>query len=276
MDWDHIALWRCDCGYVNAGSGRCAACGSRHPDRPAPAPGGLRALALPEPVDDAWAGAAADAWARRRGPSSRAGSGAGRTVAGTIVLNVVLQVAAIASSQGMETGPAIRLSLVAGVAFYGLCALWVLARSTVLGVRPVARIGRVAPALAEGAVVGAGLAVVLVAGLRLAAGHPVLDPVTGLLTSSGPAALILGTVVLVLLGPLVEELVFRGFLAEALRPHGARFALVVSAAAFSVAHLRFAQFRYYAAMGGWCSASSTGTGAWWGRWPPMPASTACC
>jgi membrane protease YdiL (CAAX protease family) len=168
-----------------------------------------------------------------------------------VVLNIDQQVVVVVmiTTHKLEAGPAIRLSLMAGLVFYSVVTLWVLSRSAHLGVRPVITFGRPLTSAAEGAVVGAGLAIVLVAGAFLVAGHPVLDPVAAALTNQGVGAFVVGVVLIVVVAPVVEELVFRGFLAEALRPRGAWAALVVSSAAFSIAHLRFAQFRYYVALG---------------------------
>jgi membrane protease YdiL (CAAX protease family) len=242
--WEDIAVWDCACGYVNAGSTSCAACGAGMGGGPRD-PRGARD---PEPGRR---GGQAPGTTVPTAARSGAGAGAGRTVVGIIGLNIVQQIVllAIATSQGMEPGAAIRLSLVAGLVFYGIAALWVLARSTVLGVRAATGIEGGLAGAAEGAVVGVGLAVVLVAGARLAAGHPVLDPVAALLTTQGTVAFLGGALLIAVLAPLVEELVFRGFLAEAMRPRGKWAAVVVSAAAFGVAHLRFAQFRYYVGMG---------------------------
>ena len=49
--------------------------------------------------------------------------------------------------------------------------------------------------------------------------------------------------------PLVEELVFRGFMAESYRRSGQRLAILLSAGAFSLAHLSLPQLRYYLLMG---------------------------
>jgi len=245
FDWDHIALWRCDCAYVNAGSGKCSACGARNPDAP------KRTRGQPAPAEPDWTlrpSSFTPAGPRR---SKRAGSRAMRTVAGTIVLNVVVQFVTyvVAVSQRLETAEAIGLSLASGLAFYTICAFWVLGRSAILGVKPTTGRGTVLAGFAEGAVVGGGLAIVLTATTRLAAGHPVIDPVAALLTTQSAAVFLVGAVVIAVMAPVVEELVFRGFLAEAIRPYNRFVALMASAAAFSIAHLRFAQFRYYVAMG---------------------------
>lgn len=246
-DWGHIALWRCECAYVNAGSERCSACGARNPDSPRQSRKQLKA------AEPDWVRAPSTFTTRPgvRTTTRGAGSKALRSVAGTIVLNVVVQfvVFVVAISQRLETAQSIGLSLASGLVFYTICAFWVLGRSADLRVRATTGRATALAGMAEGAVVGGGLAIVLTAGMRLAAGHTVLDPVSALLTTQSTAAFILGALVIVGMAPLVEELVFRGFLAEALRPYGKRIALLASAAAFSVAHLRFAQFRYYVAMG---------------------------
>jgi len=173
------------------------------------------------------------------------------TVVGTVVLNIIQQVVVfvVIAVKQLEAGPAIRLSLLSGLAFYSIVALVVMARSAGLGVRPVFSSGHALSGAAEGAVMGAGAAIVLVAAAFVVTGHPVLDPVAAAITNQSLGAFILGAVLIAVVAPVVEELVFRGFLAEALRPRGKWAALVVSSAAFSVAHLRFAQFRYYVALG---------------------------
>jgi membrane protease YdiL (CAAX protease family) len=237
LDFDEEATrWRCvKCGYGNIGRERCIDCGAKAPDE-ARAMGGLHVdIDPPAPARSAVAG--------RR---------AGRTVAALIGLNLAFQVvlAAIVIANGMDLASAVRLSLVAGLFFYGASALWVLARSASLGLRP--EVGRATALVgaAEGFVVGGGLALLLVGLLRLALGHPVLDPTAAVLAADGGVgALILGFLIIAVAAPVVEELVFRGFLAEALRGRGRRIAVLVSAAAFSLAHLRLAQFRYYLFLG---------------------------
>src|SRR5207302_309878 len=71
---------------------------------------------------------------------------------------------------------------------------------------------------AEGFIVGGGLALLMAALLRLALGHPVLDPTAAVLAGDGALGpLVLGFLLIAVAAPVVEELVFRGFLAEALR-----------------------------------------------------------
>jgi len=228
--------WACGkCGYGNIGHERCMHCGAK-PPADVRATGGPRARV--------------DAMAPER--AGVAGRKAGRTVAALIGLNLAFQVvlAVVVIANGMDLAGAVRLSLVAGLVFYGASALWVLGRSASLGMRPDTGRATAVVGATEGFIVGGGLAVLLVAVLRVAVGHPVLDPTAAVLAADGGAgSLLLGFLLIVLAGPVVEELVFRGFLAEALRDRGRRRAVLLSAAAFSLAHLRLSQFRYYLILG---------------------------
>ena len=237
--------WRCRCGYDNTGRDRCLMC-----NEPAPAAlhgptrssngssnGSTGGRAAPPPVF---------------GPPVKTGTKANRTVLGFIAANVVLQIAEIAYFAGNDVprASAIKASLFIGLAFYAVAALWVLGRSATLKLRPSVGLETAAVGAAEGVVVGGVAAVLLVGTLRLVTGHPVLDPSAALLASQGSVgALLLGFVVVVLAAPVVEELVFRGFLAESYRPHGSRLAIILSAGAFSLAHLAPAQLGYYLVMG---------------------------
>jgi len=185
-------------------------------------------------------------------PAVKTGTKANRTVLGFIAANVILQVIEVAYFLGADVPPAtaIKTSLFIGLAFYAIAAFWVLARSASLRIRPSMGLENAAVGVAEGVIVGGVAAVLLVAVLRLVTGHPVLDPTTAFLASQGSlGALLLGFVVIVLAAPVVEELIFRGFMAESYRPHGRRLAIILSAAAFSLAHLSAAQLRYYLVMG---------------------------
>lgn len=232
-DW--TTVWTCRCGYGNVGRERCIRCGKRAPAE-ARAAGGL------------WMG---DDKVEAV-PTARAGRKAGRTVVATIGLNLLMQivVAAYVVLNHVGLAATVRISLFTGLFYYSAVALWVLARSIDLGLRPQSGRATALIGAGEGFVVGGGLALLLVAALRLATGHPVLDPTTAVLAAqSSFVPLVIGFVMIAILGPVVEELVFRGFLAEAFRRRGRRTAVLVSAVFFSLAHLRLAQFRYYVAMG---------------------------
>jgi membrane protease YdiL (CAAX protease family) len=185
-------------------------------------------------------------------PVNRAGRKATRTVAAIIVLNLLIQAfeVGVFITNHIEQATAIRISLFTGLAYYALAALWVLARSAELGLRPRPGFATALVGAAEGFVVGGATAIFLFGVLRVATGRPVLDPTASLLTAQGSIiALLLGVLLIAVAAPVVEELVFRGFLAEALRHRGKKSAVILSAVAFSLAHLRLAQFRYYLGMG---------------------------
>lgn len=232
--------WRCRCGYGNAGRERCVMCGAAAPESVQGSPGLYADLELSPPPREA------------AEPVHHAARKAAVTVAGIVLLNLVLQGIEIGIfiANHVELRTQIRISLFTGLAFYAVVTVWVLLRSARLGIVP--RTGRSSAlhGAAEGFVVGGVMATLLFAVLRLAEGHAVLDPTVSLLANNGSvAAVLLGVVLVVVTAPLVEEIVFRGFLAEALRGRGKAAAVLVSAAAFSLAHLRLAQFRYYAILG---------------------------
>ncbi|MEA2972800.1 MAG: hypothetical protein QOG82_1258 [Actinomycetota bacterium] len=230
--------WRCQCGYDNTGRSQCLMCNGPAPAEFLTDPTFYEEPYVPPPL---------------YGPPVKTGTKANRTVLGIIAVNLLIQAAEFVYFVGADVprATAVRTSLFTGLVLYALAALWVLGRSASLRIRPFTGLGpNWAIGAAEGAVVGGVAAVVLVGVLRLVTGHPVLDPSAAYLASQGSwGALLLGFVVIVVAAPLVEELVFRGFMAESYRSHGSRLAIILSAAAFSLAHLSPAQLRYYLLMG---------------------------
>ncbi|MGH9279077.1 MAG: lysostaphin resistance A-like protein, partial [Acidimicrobiales bacterium] len=226
--------WQCRCGYENAGRSRCLMCGAKAPAEAQDTPG----LSADEDGD----GQPGD-----RTPTAKAGRKATRTVVKLILANLLLTGFEIFFFAATGTPPAraIAISFVIGIMFYAICATWVNLRSFDLGLR--ARWGKdtARAGVLEGFIVGASAAVLVTAVLRLALGRAELDPTTALLASSSVFMLVLGAVLIVVAAPLVEELVFRGFLLEAFRRKGKGAAVALSAVAFSLAHLSLAQFRYY-------------------------------
>jgi membrane protease YdiL (CAAX protease family) len=214
--------------------------------RPMPAHGARDWASAPPPAasDRVWAAPPVPPRASRGGLATR-------TVVGIIVANLVLQgmVLAITLSSHLRPRAALVLSLVMGLLFYGATVTYVTVRAGELNVRATWLHGSASKAAALGLLAGAGAAAGLSIVMWAAVGHAVVDPMAGLLSGESFGPLLLGIVVIAGVGPLVEELVFRGFLAEAFRDRGPGAAIVLSAAAFSLAHLRFAQFRYYLLMG---------------------------
>ncbi len=78
-------------------------------------------------------------------------------------------------------------------------------------------------------------------------GHSVQNATAQLISGTDPLATIL---FVVLLAPLIEELLFRKFLIDALYPYGEAPAIFISALVFGLFHGNFFQFFYAAAIGG--------------------------
>jgi membrane protease YdiL (CAAX protease family) len=210
--------WTCECGRVNvAGLSLCPRCG-RVPPR------GVATMVL-EP-----AGPGRPSWSPKvRGV---------RLALGVILLNIVLQAFMLGLVQAghMERSKAITLLMWMGLVFYGV----VLAMSAgpLLTLRPSWVRGDAATARLLGAEVGVAAAGVLIALTWAAKGHPVLDPAAQATVSEGSLARIaLAFVVIAVVAPVVEEVLFRGVVLESLRGRGVFVAVFVSSFLFALAHL---------------------------------------
>jgi len=210
--------WFCACGRANAnGVTLCPGCG-RVPPR------GAKAV-----VDDRPDG---------RAPSLPGVRGV-RLAVGVIFLNIVLQAVTLVmvSTGRMETSTAIALATWLGVGFYGV----VLAMITgpLLLLRPNWLRGDPRTARLFGAEVGFASALFVIAIAWAAAGHPVVDPSADILVSEGSLLhIVVALVVIAVIAPVVEELLFRGVVAESLRRRGPAVAIFVSSLLFALAHLR--------------------------------------
>lgn len=249
-------LWRCgQCGYCNVDTPSCDMCNAVAPPTPAhePAAPSYRSewRDLYEQTNPPAELLHADVFRDPAAPSKTTGRAAMRTVIGIIVANIAVQLLtlAVARSRHLPPSKAISLALVAGLMFYGAVAAWVGLRADFLGVQARWVIGSARRAALVGVAAGVAGAASLTVLVSQARGHTTVDPIASVLSGQSLGALALGAFVLVGLAPVVEELVFRGFLAEAFRARGKGSAVMASAVAFSLAHLRFAQFQYYVAMG---------------------------
>jgi uncharacterized protein len=183
---------------------------------------------------------------RTRGESEAVDGGVARTAAVVIGLNVVLQAITfgLARSGALQPATGIQLSLWLGVGFYAVAYLLVVARLRQAGMRPAWTRGGTATSGWVGLAVG-----LVTAAAVLCLGHGRSDPVIQLVVSEGTVPRIaLAVGLFVLLGPWIEELLFRGLVAEALRYRGARVAIGVSSVLFALAHLR-GELVYYSLMG---------------------------
>ena len=212
--------WTCECGRVNvAGLSLCPRCG-RVPPR------GVATLTF-----DA-VGPGRPAWQ----PKVRAV----RLALGVIGLNILNAAffLVLVRSGHMEESTAIMLATWLGLAFYGI----VLAMMTgpLLTLRPAWLRGDPRTARLLGAEVGFTAAVALITLWWAAAGHPVLDTGTDAMVSEGSFfRIVLAFIAIAVVAPVVEELLFRGVVAESLRRNGAVIAVVVSAVLFALAHLQW-------------------------------------
>jgi uncharacterized protein len=147
---------------------------------------------------------------------------------------------------GMEGVTAVKFTLLTGVVFFGMCALFVLARSAEIGVRPRMSQGGRLVSIAEGVAIGGGEAIIVTLLVRALMGRPSADESIVGLAAEGTLSLVLfGILLIVVLAPIVEELVFRGFMAETFRSRGKWVAVCVSALAFALAHLALFGVPYF-------------------------------
>jgi hypothetical protein len=98
--------------------------------------------------------------------------------------------------------------------------------------------------------VGAALALFVIAANSALAGHLTSDATSMMVFAQGGLIRIaMLVVVTVVCAPFIEELLFRGLLAESLRPRGKGQAIWLSALAFALWHLRPELLRYYLLIG---------------------------
>src|SRR5437868_12104927 len=171
-----------------------------------------------------------------------------RLAFGVIVLNIVWQVVAAVAVLGghMEPHKAAGILLWSGVGFYAV-VLMVIAGPLML-LKPAWLKGDRQTAAVLGIEVGLAAAAVLIGLFWVSSGHPILDPSVSVLVSEGSVTrTILAFVVIAMIAPVVEELLFRGVVAESLRKNAAPVALGVSSFLFACAHLH--SLRYYTLCG---------------------------
>jgi len=156
-----------------------------------------------------------------------------------IGLNVITQAVlfVMVRSGRMDSGRAINLAMWGGLAFYAVVLAMLAGPLLTLRPRWLAGNRETAPVL--GIEVGLAAAAGLIALFWIGTGHPVLDPSARAMVSEGSLGRTLLAFVVIAGGaPVVEELLFRGVVAESLRRHGAVVAVGVSSFMFALAHLR--------------------------------------
>ena len=203
-------------------------------------------LALPEPVPPVEHSPA--------GPTTRPGSARSAVMLAlaVIAINIIVQATTyfLVRSSKVKPDTAISIGLWVSFGFYALIAVVALRNRAAKQVHMAWTVGAGGVSIRRGLLVG-GCASALVLGLQsLALHHLVGDPTVRLVVSDGSIWRILAAISLfVVVAPVVEELVFRGVLAEALRHRGPRAAIAISALLFALAHLRPANLVYYTLIG---------------------------
>jgi membrane protease YdiL (CAAX protease family) len=236
-------MWRCRCGYVNVGSGRCETCGS------SPAAATETSIITRVPGSQPARPATAVAAPSPKTAPLYAPPALLILVIGIVAGNYAYQHGVVSLLSGSGRNVALLVALLCGLLFY--LVSWVVASS-------VARTVRVAPvmdrsprrAVLAGLVVGGIAAAFGAAAAFSSKGRAALDPTAALLIDDGRwTALLIGVVVIVVAAPLVEEYIFRGLLAQTFAEHSRAAALWFSSIAFAAAHLSPVRFPYYLIMG---------------------------
>jgi len=167
-------------------------------------------------------------------------------------LNILFRiiVAGLVASGQIETNRATSVALWGGLIFYPI--VLVLVVGPLFSVRPRWVAGDRRTAALFGAEAGVATALVVMAVGWVLVGRPNLDPSINAVVSEGTfTRILLATAVAVVAAPVVEELLFRGVVAEGLRDKGTGVAIFVSALLFAMAHLLWTPFymAYYTLLG---------------------------
>jgi membrane protease YdiL (CAAX protease family) len=210
--------WICECGRSNVtGLSMCPTCGRRPPRGVATV--SMQALDYGRPT-----------WQ----PKVRAV----RLALGVIVLNILQGIftAILVAAGRLERAEALQLSLFIGLVFYGIVAALLI--GPLLTLQPAWNRGNPKTTRLLGAEVGVLAAGVLLAIGWAASGNPVTDGTAQALVSEGSfIRIVLAFFAMAVVAPVVEELLFRGVVAESMRKRGAVFAIFFSSLLFALAHL---------------------------------------
>jgi len=167
-------------------------------------------------------------------------------------MGVVLQVVsyALVKALHLPAPTAVALGLGLTIAFYLFVLSLVQGRLFDSEVKPLWHIGSPGTGAAIGIGVGLCVAFVVVAAASGMAGHLASDDTATIVLAQGGLLRVAALItVMVICAPFIEELLFRGLLAESLRPRGRGAAIWLSGLAFALWHLRPDALRYYLLMG---------------------------
>jgi membrane protease YdiL (CAAX protease family) len=249
-DFRETEMWRCVCGAANV-TPRCSACGKRASAEIPFAESTFVSGRATEVTfaQEQYPWPTFDATAQQVSATSKRMT---KTALLAIGIGAATQGAAwwLGRTHSIEPSVAIRFGLLITIGFYAVVALLVASRANSADSGPVWSSGRASTGALIGGVVGLGVAVAVLGLLSAVSGHLASDAFASIVVSEGSVSrVVVMGVIAVVCAPLVEELLFRGMVAESLRSHSKGRALVVSAALFSLWHLRLAAFRYYFVIG---------------------------
>ena len=208
---------------------------------------------------DPWARPVAPEWtppAPARKPSWTKSNGVRVAVplVGILFIGAVVQAGlwAYANTGVFDAAHVIRASQVVILGFYGVVLSMVLRMARNVSFAALWSVGPTAENVAVGALKGVATASVVLLALSGATGRVQVAP--SVKFQLGDATLVSTALALLLLtvaAPVVEELLFRGMVAEAMRRYGQIVALVASGFVFALWHMRFGgvQLVYYTVLG---------------------------
>src|SRR5688572_25908411 len=165
-----------------------------------------------------------------------------------LAIGFLFQVGAYAYSRwgNAEPSQVINVGMWVTLGFYGVVLAIVAGTSRRVDFLPLWSRGHTGEGVAVGVFGGVVTAAVVLLLLRGADGRLQVAPdVKFALGDATLLHVLLAVAVLVVAAPVVEELLFRGFVAEAMRHRGAVIALLVSGVLFALWHMRLGGLVYY-------------------------------
>jgi membrane protease YdiL (CAAX protease family) len=169
-----------------------------------------------------------------------------------LAIGFLFQVGAYAYSRwgNAEPSQVINVGMWVTLGFYGVVLAIVAGTSRRVDFLPLWSRGHTGEGVAVGVFGGVVTAAVVLLLLRGADGRLQVAPdVKFALGDATLLHVLLAVAVLVVAAPVVEELLFRGFVAEAMRHRGAVIALLVSGVLFALWHMRLGGLVYYTILG---------------------------
>jgi membrane protease YdiL (CAAX protease family) len=168
-----------------------------------------------------------------------------RTATRAIWVGIFLQAFAgsLQISGNLETERAIFVGLGITIGFYAIVSMMVISQLTFSDVRPQWTKGVPLASIGIGVVTG-----LTIAGIVAALVDNPVAGITTLVSEGTMVRILLAVIIFVICAPLVEEVLFRGLVAESLRARGPLIAASASAALFALWHLR-PPFWYFFTMG---------------------------